>query len=266
MENNSIIKVTRKIGEWLGVDLGYYIRNNLYLLTAQVIILLCGLASSIVLARLLPKESYGQYNYIFSIIGILTISSLPGMNAAIANAVANQNDRVLITGTKTKLKWSLIGAVVCLFVGFYYYSSGESLLAKCFIGASLLFPLYASLNTFYPFLDGRRLFNLSARYRSGYWIFLTMAVILAVYLTKNLLWVVIAYLVTATILESGFLFNTIKRSKLSRGEDSTAITYGKQLTGIQAMGLAALQFDRLRLVPPSSLKSQPWTKASPTLK
>ena len=245
MENNFIIKVTRKIGEWLGVDLGYYIRNNFYLLTAQVIILLCGLTSSIVLARLLPKESYGQYNYIFSIIGILTISSLPGMNAAIVNAVANRNDRVLITGTKKKLKWSLIGAVVCLFVGFYYYSSGESLLAKCFIGASLLFPLYASLNTFYPFLDGRRLFNLSARYRSGYWIFLTMAVILAVYLTKNLLWVVIAYLVTATILESGFLFNTIKRSKLSRSEDSTAITYGKQLTGIQAMGLAALQFDRL---------------------
>ena len=240
-----ITEVTRKIGGWLGLDLGYYIRNNAYLLTAQLIILLCGLASSLVLARLLPKETYGQYNYIFSIIGILAIFALPGMNAAIGHTAAYNHDRVLITGTKTRLKWSLIGAAGCLFVGLYYYSGGEVLLAKCFIGASLLFPLYTSFDGFYPFLNGRKRFDLSSQYRSIYWICLTAAIVLTVYLTKNLLWVIIVYLATATVLQAIFFFKTVTTGNLSRSEDKAAITYGKQLTGIQAIGFVALQFDKL---------------------
>jgi len=240
-----IVTVTRKIEGWLGVDLGYYLRNNIYLITAQGIILLCGLASSIVLARLLPKETYGQYNYIFSVIGILAISSLPGMAVAIMHAAANNHDRVLISGTRTRLKWSLIGAAVCLLVGLYYYSRGETLLAMSFVGASWLFPLYSSLDGFYPFLNGRKRFDLSSRYRSAYWISLTLAVILTVYLTRNLLLIVTAYLATATMLEVLFLLHTIKKGNLNQGEDKAAITYGKQLTGIQAIGIAVLQFDKL---------------------
>jgi len=245
MIRDCIGTVIRKTGGWLGIDLEYYLRNNFYLLAAQGVLLLCGLGSSIALARLLPKEAYGQYNYVFSIISILAISALPGMGAAIMNATANHHDQVLVKGTKTKLKWSLIGAVVCLLIGFYYYSGGETLLAKCFFGASLFFPFYASFDSFYPFLNGRKRFDLSSRYRSGYWIGLTLAIILTVYFARNLLWVVIAYLAAATILKSFFLFRTIRRGNLAKSEDKTAITYGKQLTGIQAIGLAALQFDKL---------------------
>jgi len=245
MIKDSVTSIFRKVEDLLGIDLDYYIRNNSYLLTAQAVIILCGLASSIVLARLLPQETYGQYNYVFSIIGILAISSLPGMNAAITHAVANTNDRVLITGIKTRLKWSLIGAAGCFLVGVYHYSIGETLLAISFMLVSPLFPMFVSFDSFYPFLDGRKQFDQSARYRSGYWILLTLAVILTVYLTNNLLWIVIVYFITATTLVSAFLINTIRKGNLQRNEDKTALTYGKQLTGIQAIGIVALQFDKL---------------------
>ena len=237
--------VINTIGKWLGIDLEYYIKNNAYLLIAQGVILLSGLATSVVLARLLSKEDYGQYNYFFSIIGILAISALPGMGAAIMQAVANGRDQVFIKGTKTRFKWSLIGAAVCLLIGIYYYSSGETLLGKCFLVSSLFFPFYASFDGFYAFLNGRQRFDLSSRYRSIYWVLLTLAVILAVYFTRNLLWVVAAYLATSTILYIFFLSNTIRTGNLNRHEDKTAITYGKQLTGIQAIGIVALRFDKL---------------------
>ena len=237
--------VINTIEKWLGIDLEYYIKNNAYLLIAQGVILLSGLATSVVLARLLSKEDYGQYNYFFSIIGILAISALPGMGAAIMQAIANGRDQVFIKGTKTRFKWSLIGAAVCLLIGIYYYSSGETLLGKCFLVSSLFFPFYASFDGFYAFLNGRQRFDLSSRYRSIYWVLLTLAVILAVYFTRNLLWVVAAYLATSTILYIFFLSKTIRTGNLNRHEDKTAITYGKQLTGIQAIGIAVLRFDKL---------------------
>ncbi len=233
------------IGKWLGIDLEYYIKNNAYLLIAQGVILLSGLATSVVLTRLLSKEDYGQYNYFFSIIGILAISALPGMGAAIMHAVSNGHDKVLVQSTKIRLKWSLIGTMACLLIGIYYYFNGEVLLGKSFLVSSLFFPFYASFDGFYAFLNGRQRFDLSSRYRSIYWIMLTLAVILAVYFTKNLWFVIITYLATATILEIFFLFNTIKTVNLNSSEDKTAITYGKQLTGIQAIGIAALRFDKL---------------------
>ncbi|MFC1969526.1 lipopolysaccharide biosynthesis protein [Chloroflexota bacterium] len=242
---HSITVATEKIERSLGLDLGYYVRNNFYLITTQLIVLLCGLATSITMARLLPKEVYGQYNYIFSIINILAISSLPGMGAAILQAVANGHDQALITGTKTRIKWSIIGAVLCLFIGLYYYSSGEVLLGTSFVSISLFFPLYTSFDNIYPFLSGRKRFDLYSYYRSGYWIVLALAIILAVYLSKNLLWIVIVYMATATVIESSFFFNTIRTGNLNRSEDKAAMTYGKQLTGIQAMGIAVLQFDKL---------------------
>ncbi len=237
--------VINTIGKWLGIDLEYYIKNNAYLLIAQGVILLSGLATSVVLARLLSKEDYGQYNYFFSIIGILAISALPGMGAAIMHAVANGRDRVLVQSIKIRLKWSLIGTMACLLIGIYYYFNGEVLLGKCFLVSSLFFPFYASFDGFYAFLNGRQRFDLSSRYRSIYWVLLTLTVILAVYFTRNLLWVVAAYLATSTILYIFFLSNTIRTGNLNRHEDKTAITYGKQLTGIQAIGIVARHFDKL---------------------
>lgn len=245
MIKDFIISVIGKIGKGLDVDLGYYIKNNSYLITAQGVIFLSGLASSVVLARLLSKEAYGQYNYFFSILGILAISSLPGMTAAIIHAVANGRDWILVQSIKTRFKWSLIGAAVCILVGVYYYFSGETLLGKCFLLSSLFFPFHVSFNGFYAFLYGRQRFDLSSRYRSIYWALLTLAVILAVYLTRNILWVITAYMAASAILHIVFMVSTIRTGNLNHREDLTAITYGKQLTGIRSINIAASFIDKL---------------------
>ncbi|MGB2827408.1 MAG: oligosaccharide flippase family protein [Dehalococcoidales bacterium] len=248
MIKDFIISVIGKIGKGLDVDLGYYIKNNSYLITAQGVIFLSGLASSVVLARLLSKEAYGQYNYFFSILGILAISSLPGMTAAIIHAVANGRDWILVQSIKTRFKWSLIGATVCILVGVYYYFSGETLLGKCFLLSSLFFPFHVSFNGFYAFLYGRQRFDLSSRYRSIYWALLTLAVILAVYLTRNILWVITAYMAASAILHIVFMVSTIRTGNLNHREDLTAITYGKQLTGIRSINIAASFIDKLIVV------------------
>lgn len=237
--------ITRKIEQWTELDVEYYVKNNLYLIIAQIVILLSGLATSVVLARLLTREAYGQYNYVFSIISILAISSLSGMWAAIMHAAANNHDRVLITGTWTRVKWSLAGAAACLGVGLYYYINAETLLAVTFMAAALFFPWYTSFDTFYAFLSGRKRFDAASRYRSGYWIILTLAVVLAAYLSRNVFWVVIVYLAVAAALHTLFLYATIRTGRLNRSEDKSAITYGKQLTGIRAIGIVAAQADKV---------------------
>ncbi|MGB2877725.1 MAG: oligosaccharide flippase family protein, partial [Dehalococcoidales bacterium] len=141
--------------------------------------------------------------------------------------------------------WSLIGAAVCILVGVYYYFSGETLLGKCFLLSSLFFPFHVSFNGFYAFLYGRQRFDLSSRYRSIYWALLTLAVILAVYLTRNILWVITAYMAASAILHIVFMVSTIRTGNLNHREDLTAITYGKQLTGIRSINIAASFIDKL---------------------
>ena len=109
-----------RIGNFIQLDLDYYIRNSFYLITARGVIMACGLLLSVTFARLVSQETYGQWNYLLSIIGICAILTLPGMNTAITQAVATGNDRVLIEGTKQRFKWSLLGSLILAGDRLYY--------------------------------------------------------------------------------------------------------------------------------------------------
>lgn len=239
------IKILRRIEDYVQLDLGYYLKNTFYLIIAQGVLLFCGFASSLVLARILPQETYGQFNYIFSILGVLAISSLPEMKTAIVQAVSNEHDLALIEGTKTRLKWSILGAVAVLSIGTYYYLQGSILLAKCFIISSLLFPIYYASDSFYSLLHGKKYFYTLTKYQSISQIFLTLITIAVVYFARDLLWIIIANLVTTILVNSYFFISTIKKGNLNKREDKGAIAFGKRLTIIDIIKFIRAQYDRI---------------------
>lgn len=239
-----IVSVIDKLGNYVHLDLRYYIRNISFLTFAQVVTVGCGVLSSVAFARLMPKEVYGQYNYILAIIGALAIFSLPGMNTAIAQAVARGHDRVLVEGTKERFKWSVLGSIALFGVGIYYFLNDSTLLGKSFMISSLVFPFFENFQTYGAFLSGKKQFGKAAKYEAIAKVISTSVTVLVIYFSRNLLLILAAYLVSFSLVRAYFFKLTAGNMK-NESNDEGAIPFGKKMTGVNALGVISGQGDMI---------------------
>ena len=233
-----------RIEKYLQLDLDYYIKNSFYLILARGTVMAVGLLLSIAFARMVGQEIYGQWNYLLSIVSICAIISLPGMNTAIAKAVATGKEYVLITATKSRFKWSFLGSLAIIGVGLYYLLSGESELGKGFIAASLLFPFFQNLESYAAFLSGKKQFDILAKYRIFTQLAVLVVTISVIYLSQNLMFIVVAYLLTYSIFR-GYFFKRASRHITEREHDPEAISFGRHITVTQIPGVIRQHYDKL---------------------
>jgi len=206
-----------------------------------------GFLLSIAFARLLPKEVYGQYRYILSIFAILAISSLQGINDAIIRAVAKGFDGVFIKGFKTKLKWSLLGSIASIIVACYFWSQGNIEFVVSFLIIAFFLPFFKSGETYQFYLTGKQLFGKRVAYTTVIQIISTALIIVALFLTKNLIILVLVYFLSYSFLRTLFLFWTLKKIKPNNVDDPETITYGKHLSLMGIIGLVAKEIDKVLL-------------------
>ena len=225
-------KIVDYIEKYLQLDLKYYMRNYLYLIVAEGVAMGLGLLLSVAFARLLPQELYGHWNYIFSITGILTIFTLPGMNTAITQAVARGHEGVLIEGTKQKFKWSTLGSIGTLGVGIYYFLTGSIELGKAFMVFTLFFPFYQNFQSYTAFLSGKKQFDKFAKYRIITQIVSVLLTVTVIYLSRNLLLILTANLLSFSLLR-GYFFRLTAKNMEAQSDDPEAIPFGKRLTALE---------------------------------
>jgi len=242
---NAVKKLQRKAQALLGVDLGYFAENIPGQFMSEAFILGCSFLTSVILARLTSLEVYGQYQYYLSILGLLTIFSLPGMNTAVNQAVARGHDQVFIEGVKARLRWSVLGSVAIFGIGIYYHLQGSTTLSRCFMVSAVLLPPYFSFDTLNYFLYGKMKFNKSALYRSIIKIIETAVVITVIVFSGSLFWIVLAYILSFSATGFFFLARTVKSERLNQSMDKEAIAYGKRLTLIGIIPTLANQYDKL---------------------
>ena len=233
-----------RIEKYLQLDLDYYIRNSFYLILARGTIMAGGLLISIAFARLVSQETYGQWNYLLSIIGICAVFSMPGMNTAITQSVATGQERVLITATKSRFKWSLLGSLVIVGLGIYYVLTGEIELGKGFIAASLFFPFFQNFESYAAFISGKKQFDTLAKYRIFTQVIVVLATVLVIYFTRNLMVIIIAYLLSFSVLR-GYFFKKTSGRITKQEYDPEAISFGKHMTVTQAPGIIRQHYDKL---------------------
>jgi O-antigen/teichoic acid export membrane protein len=226
------------------LDLRYYIKNTFLLVVSRGVVLGCGLLLSILFARLLSKEIFGQYNFIFAVLGILSIFTLTGMGTAIVQAVANGHDRVLITGTKEKFKWCILGSIAAFGVGIYYFLTGSPVLGKCFMISSLFLPFINNFQTFHAFLAGKNQFDKVAKYQNITAVLSLLVVALVIYFSGDLIHILIASLLTSSLL-GGYFFGLTLRKIESQSNDRDTISFGKHLSLMNAVSTIAGQADKI---------------------
>ncbi|MDP2946753.1 MAG: oligosaccharide flippase family protein [Nanoarchaeota archaeon] len=237
-----------KTQKFTGTDNIYLFKHSSYLLIGSVIGLITAFLLSVAFARLLPKEVYGQYGYILSVAGLIAIATLTGMNNAVIQGVAKGFEGVLKKGFIAKLKWGLWGSVASIGMAIYYWLYKENLeLAISFLIVAVLLPLFKGGEIYQSYLDGKKLFGKRVTYTALIQIISTILIVATLFLTKNLIAIILVYFSSYGILRMFFLFFVIRKMKPNKTDDPETITYGKHLSYIGIIGIIAQQIDKVLL-------------------
>jgi len=261
----------RKSEEYTKTDMVYLVKGGSWLTLGQMVSAICSFLLALAFANLLPKETYGIYKYVLSMASLLAISTLPGIDTAIIQAISRGYEGSLIKGLKTKICWGILGGLASLGLAGYYYFNGNTTLTISFLVIAAFLPLMDSFNIYRAVLSGRKLFNIQVKYSILIRFFSVAALIIALFLTKNLFLILFIYFLSYTLFRFIFLITTLKKFSLNTKEDPRTISYGKHLTimGIintlanyldkilifHYLGAAQLAIYSFAVIPPEQLKS-----------
>ena len=253
-------KILKEIGhfsKYFKMDLFYLIKGGSWLMFGKAVSMITGLLLALAWANWIDKEIYGNYQYIFSLIGIISIFSLPAMGTAITQAVARGFEGSFVSGFKSKLKWGLLASISALAISGYYWIQGNNNLSLSFLIIVIFLPLFNASIIYASFLMGRKLFNIQVKYDSITQIIAAFTMILTLFSIKQflfdipthiiLLLTISVYLLTRTLLRFFFLIRTKTKFTPNTKEDPKTITYGKHLTLAGVIDIFSSNLDKILL-------------------
>jgi O-antigen/teichoic acid export membrane protein len=242
---NLVYRLLRKSESYTHTDMVYLAKGGFWLTLGQFIASGASFLLAIAFANLLPKEIFGDYRYILSLLGILTIFTLTGINTAVIQAVARGLEGSFWPSFTSKLKWSILASIGSLGVAIYYYLNGNLILTLSFILASILLPLLRASSLYLAILNGRKDFKLASIYSSYVRILATIAMIVTLFFTNNIFLILIAFFVPETLLHYIFTWVYIKKHPLNEEKDDQTISYGLNLSAMDLIKTIAGQADKI---------------------
>ncbi len=151
-----------KLEEIVRFDAGYFLKNGSWVTVRYIFITGVGLLLSVAFSRLVPKETYGQYQFVITFVSFLSILSLPGLNIVTLRESVVGNDGTLLQAVRKSFWWSLWMSGIALGYAFYLFMTGEHELALAIGVGGLLAPLYYAPNNWYVFYEGKKDFRSSS--------------------------------------------------------------------------------------------------------
>ena len=247
----------QKLQDYLKIDLVYLIKGEFWLMSGRIISLIAAFLLSLAWANWINKEIYGSYQYILSLIGIISIFSLPEMGTAVTQAVARKLEGSFLRSFKIQLKWGLLGSLSALSIAGYYYLQGNKNFPLPFLIIAVFLPLFNASIIYFSFLMGRKLFNVQVKYDGVTQVISAAIMILTLFFIKTFLFdipgyiilliVIIVYFLSRTFLRSLFFLITKIKFKPNLQEDSKTITFGKHLSFSGFIDVIAGNLDKILL-------------------
>jgi len=240
-----IYNISKKAGDRLGFDLPYFVENGFWVVLSQVVNMAASFAMSVVFARYLPKETFGEYQLVISFVGIFAIISYSGLNTSIVRSVAKGFDYSYIKAVKFSFKKSLFSIPLFLSLAGWYYYQSKFQLSLAFIASGLLFSFIYAHRKWSAYWKGKEKFEKAVKQQIIQNLTLNGLLILsAIFFSEYLLIIAGTYL----LINAGF--NTLwhyktKKSITIKKIDTDCIPYGKYMTKIGLLANLILYFDKI---------------------
>ncbi len=242
---NLVYKLLRRSEKYTKTDMVYLAKGGFWLTSGQIFTSLSTLTLAIAFANLLPKDIYGQYKYILSILTIFSLATLSGMDSSITRAVARGNEGSFLPALKTKIKWGLLGSIASLFFTIYYFLNQDYSLAASFALVIFITPLFESLLLYQAYFNGQKKFTILTKFTIISSLVNTLVIITTIYLTDNLFLILCATFLPLIIVRAIYLLIILKKHSPNKQVDQETVKYGKHLSLVNVLGTLAMQIDKV---------------------
>lgn len=247
-------------------DVIYTLKGGAFLSLGNFFSVAANFALAFFFARLLPKEVYGTYSYIIAWISVLGVFALTGMDTAVIQSVSRGFESSLVVGLKKKIKYGLLGTLTALLIGAYYsYGGNQTLALAFFIGAAFV-PFLNGFQIYNAYIVGKKEFKTSAYYAIAGQVFIALTLITVVYFSRNIVYIVSAYLIVNLIPAFIFFIFTKLKTKPSAEKDPEINSYAKHLSTINILSVIASyvdQFLAFHILGPANLATYAFATAPP---
>lgn len=240
-----LLDQTKKFGDRFGLDLPYFLGNGFWVVCRQMVGALSSLSVSVALAHLASQDVFGQYQFIFSVLSIVAILALPGLNTSLLQSVSRGNDGDYAVSVRKSFLWSIIGVPILAIIGLCYYVYSNQSIGIGFLVASIFFPFFYSLNLWDGFLQAKKLFRLTSIF-SMFQSISSALLLLATtyYFHASLSIMIFTYLAIHVLFNVFFIYKSLHHAENSKKDDST-IPFGLFLTKLSILGTIASNLDRV---------------------
>ncbi len=159
MEKSFLKSQVDKYSNLFGLDLPYFLHGGFWLAFSTLISFVGGIFLSALFARIWPKDIYGQFSFLMSALGFMSLTALPGMGQALTQSVAEGKDGTYKFAVRSVFRWSMIGFLLLVFGSVYFsFRQNPSLGLATFVSA-LAFPISSATSLSISFLTGKKNFK-----------------------------------------------------------------------------------------------------------
>ncbi|MCL9972277.1 MAG: oligosaccharide flippase family protein [Candidatus Pacebacteria bacterium] len=261
------VRALRGAEKYTRTDMVYMATNGSWLGIKTVLAAFLALGVSVAFANLLPVHVYGEYKYVLSVLGILSLTTLPGLGTSVVRSIAKGFDGTPHAVLVTKIRWGFLGALGSAGLAAYYWYAGNLTLAGAFLVSAVFLPYVDTLSMFATILSGKKLFRVSILYEIGVQLVGAIAVVATLLVTDSLMYVLLAYFSAYTLARFVALRIASARYLTNTSVDTGALPYGLHLSAMEVLATIAESVNSLLLwffIGPSQLAMYAFAKAIPT--
>lgn len=245
-------RLLKKTEQYTKTDMIYLVRGGFWSLFSQVVGIVSSFCVVVFLANILPKESLGQYRFILSLIPILLIFTLPGIDTSLVRSVARKSIVDLKRISKIKIRWGFISSFSAIILAAYYFFNDDLELAYAFILSALFLPFIETYSIYSSYYKGKQDFKTSSIYDSISRVLQASFIIIVVLINENLLSLLAAYLIGQLITRFYFYKKTLSNIRsevvaidVDKEIHDDTVEYGKHLSATQVIGTITSNIDKL---------------------
>jgi len=240
-----IYNVSKKTGDRFGFDLPYFVENGFWVILAQGVNMLTSFALSVVFARYLSKESFGEYQLVISVVGMLAIISYSGLSTSILRSVARGFDYSYVKAVMFSFRKSLLAIPIFISIAAWYYFQSKPEMTIAFIMAGLLFSFIQGHNKWSAYLKGKEKFEKAVKQQIIQNITLHGLLILSAFILSEYLIIIVGCYLLITAGFNTFWHFKIRNSIKTYNVDNDCIPYGKYMTKMGLLSNLVLYFDKV---------------------
>lgn len=239
-----VLKLLRATERYTKLDMVYLASGSVWSVVGIVVSTGLALATSVAFANLLPKETYGTYQYIISVVALISLLGLPGMKSAISYAAARDKDASFLEAVRVKMRWNFVAAFAAFCTALYYFYQSNHQLGAAFAIVACFLPFWEIYGSYVSYLQGKKKFSSMTIYEIWAQAFNAVAIVLILYFSDSLLMLLITFFASWTAARLYFFNRTLRKFPPNDERDPATISYGKHLSLMSVLGAIASNADK----------------------